>query len=366
LDWGWLVKASNIEGWLLYGSFCHACEVDLREEKGACELRKMHCDPSKDYFAVLGLSSQADPEVVKAAHRALAKKFHPDRHPDDDGEPKQKFHEIQEAYEVLRDDDRLKQYLRLRAQVQMQEQMQKTKAAGPHMRPRVYLKLDDRWEHLVRKYPELSQHYAKFCFMSHMLGNQFKLIILGTQDHTRFKRVAAKLERQFYRKHFSYHRNLQKLARRLAENHRRHAVRMLQGEIKGRRFLSKRRRCEIVWRYESRYLQTATASDADRPQRSGRARATARRFHPGQQRTTLRPSRSRPIAWVCMGMVVALGTLSVFGPLFDPSGLGIGQQAQVQGLGLGQQVQVQGLTRANCILTARWSTSGGQLNKNVC
>ena len=327
----------------------------------------MHCDPSKDYFAVLGLSSEADPEVVKAAHRALAKKFHPDRNQNDDGEPKQKFHDIQEAYEVLSDDDRLQQYLRLRAQMLMQEQMQKTKAAGPQLRPRVYLKLDDRWEHLVRKHPELSQHYARFCFMSHKLGNQFKLIILGTQDHTRFRRVAAKLERQFYRKHFSYHGNLQTLARKLAENHRRHAVRMLQSEIKGRRFLSKHARSEMVWRYEARYLQTATpAGDAPRPQRARRTRATTRRFYPGQQRPTLKSNRARPIAWVCMGMVVALGTLSIFGPLFDPSGPGIGQQAQVQGYGLGQQVQVQGLSRANCILTAKWTTSGGQLNKNVC
>ncbi len=329
---------------------------------------KMHCDPTKDYFAVLGLSSEADPEVVKAAHRALAKKFHPDRNQDeDDGEPQQKFHEIQEAYEVLRDDDRRNRYLRLRAQFLMQEQMHQTKAAGPQMRPRVYLKLDDRWEHLVRKHPELSQYYAKFCFMSHKLGNQFKLNILGAQDSTQFARVAAKLERQFYRKHFSYHRSLQTLARRLAENHRRHAVRMLQGEIRGRRLLSKHSRSEIVWRFETRYLQTGTAaSDIPRPQRSRMARATSRRFHPGQQRPTLRSSRARPLAWVCMGMMVALGTLSIFGPLFESSEFGVAQQANVQELVLGQQVQVQGLTRANCILTARWTTTGGQLDKNVC
>lgn len=327
----------------------------------------MHCDPSKDYFAVLGLSSQAAPEVVKAAHRALAKKFHPDRSHQDDGEPQQKFHEIQEAYEVLRDEDRLRRYLRLRAQWLMQEQMHKTKAVEPQIRPRAYLKLDDRWDQLVRKYPELSQHYARFCFMSHKLGNQFKLLVLGTSDHSRFKRVAAKLERQFYRKHFSYHRTLQTLARKLADNHRRHAVRMLQSEIKGRRFLSKRIRNEIVWRYESRYLQTATsAGEAQRPQRSRTARATTRRFYPGQQRPALQPHRrARPLAWVCMG-IVALGTLSIFAPLFESSEIGIAQQVPVQGFGLGQQAQVQSLARTNCILTARWSTSDGQVNKNVC
>ncbi len=312
----------------------------------------MHCDPSKDYFAALGLSSQADPEVVKAAHRALAKKFHPDLRSDDDAEAAQRFQEIQEAYEVLRDDDQLKQYLHLRTRMRKQ----KATAAGHQVRPRVYLKLDDRWDHLVRKYPELSQHYAKFCFLSHNLGRQYKLIILGTQNHSRFRRIAARLERKFYKRHFSYHRNLQTLARRLAAHHRRHAVRMLQAEIQGRRFLSKRSRSEIVWRYESRYLQpTAPARAARKPRRTRLQRGTAHRFYPGQQRTTLRSSRNRPLAWLCMGMAVALGALVVVGPQFALSGLGSSQQAQVQGL-----------TRANCILTATLSASAANFSQDVC
>ena len=319
----------------------------------------MQCDPSKDYFAILGLSSQAHPEVVKAAHRALAKKFHPDLHSGEDAEAEQRFQEIQEAYEVLRDEDKLKQYLHLREQMQIQMQQQNAAPAGPHIRPRVYLKLDDRWDHLVRKHPELSQHYAKFCFLSHKLGRQYKLIILGTQNPARFRRVAAKLERQFYRRHFSYHRNLQTLARKLTANHRRHAVRMLQAEIQGRRFVSKRSRSEIVWRYESRYLQPAAPVKAANrsSQRTRVQRGAAHRFYPGQQRTTLKSSHNRPIAWLCMGMAVALGALIVVGPLLAPSELGLNQQAQAQ---------IQGLGRSNCILTTPLATSAAQLTKDVC
>lgn len=319
---------------------------------------KMQCDPNKDYFAILGLSSEAHPEVVKAAHRALAKKFHPDLHTDKDPETEKRFQEIQEAYEVLRDEDKLKQYMDLRARIQMEQQQQAT-PAEPHIRPRVYLKLDDRWDHLVRQHPELSQRYAKFCFLSHKLGRQYKLIILGAPDPARFKRVGAKLERQFYRRHFSYHRNLQTLAKRLAANHRRHAVRMLQAEIKGRRFVSKRIRSEIVWRYESRYLQTAAAPvrAANRSsQRTRVQRGAAHRHYPGQQRTTLKSSRNRPIAWLCMGMAVALGALIVVGPLLAPE-IGLNQQAQAQ-------VQTPG--RSNCVITTPLVTSAEQLNKDVC
>ncbi len=323
----------------------------------------MQCDPSKDYFAILGLSSEAHPEVVKAAHRALAKKYHPDLRSDEDDEAEKRFQEIQEAYEILRDEDKFKQYRHMRAQLQMQMQMQQQTAApsAPHVRPRVYLKLDDRWDHLVRKHPDLSQNYAKFCFLSHKLGRQYKLIILGTQNPGRYKRVAAKLERQFYRRHFSYHRNLQTLARRLTANHRRHAVRMLQSEIRGRRFVSKSVRSEMVWRYESRYLQPAApASAPGKPAQPTRLkRGTAHRVYPGQQRTMLKSSRGRPLAWLCMGMAVALGALIVVGPLLAPSEIGLHQQAQAQ-------AQVQSVGRSNCIVTTPVAASAGSTDKNVC
>ena len=313
----------------------------------------------------MGLSSEAHPEVVKAAHRALAKKYHPDLRSEDDAEAEKRFQEIQEAYEVLRDEEKLKRYLHLRAQIQlhMQQQTAAPAAAAPHVRPRVYLKLDDRWDHLVRKHPDLSQNYAKFCFLSHKLGRQYKLVILGTQNPARYKRAAAKLERQFFRRNFSYHRNLQTLARRLTESHRRHAVRMLQSEIRGRRFVPKRIRSEMVWRYESRYLQqTAPESAVEQsPRRTRLKRGAAHRVYPGQQRTMLKSSRGRPLAWLCMGMAVALGALVVIGPMLAPSEIGLNHQAQAQA-----QAQVQSVGRSNCIVTTPIAASAEPADKNVC
>jgi molecular chaperone DnaJ len=52
---------------------------------------------AKSYFAILGISSSASPEEVRAAYRRLAKEFHPD-HFEGGSKP---FREIQEAYSVL-------------------------------------------------------------------------------------------------------------------------------------------------------------------------------------------------------------------------------------------------------------------------
>lgn len=63
----------------------------------------------RDYYDVLGVSKSADDAEIKKAFRNLAKKYHPDAHPGD-AECEAKFKEAQEAYAVLSDADKRRQY----------------------------------------------------------------------------------------------------------------------------------------------------------------------------------------------------------------------------------------------------------------
>ena len=63
----------------------------------------------RDYYEVLGVSKDATKDQIKRAYRKLAKKYHPDSNPGDQ-EAKKKFEEVNEAYEVLGDDTKRKQY----------------------------------------------------------------------------------------------------------------------------------------------------------------------------------------------------------------------------------------------------------------
>jgi molecular chaperone DnaJ len=56
----------------------------------------------EDYYRVLGVAKDADPEEIKRAYRRLALKYHPDRHPGDQN-ANEKFREAAAAYEILRD-----------------------------------------------------------------------------------------------------------------------------------------------------------------------------------------------------------------------------------------------------------------------
>jgi curved DNA-binding protein len=66
----------------------------------------------KDYYHILGVAPDADTKEIKAAYRKLARKYHPDMNPDKDAE--ERFKEVAEAWEVLKDDHRRAEYDELR------------------------------------------------------------------------------------------------------------------------------------------------------------------------------------------------------------------------------------------------------------
>lgn len=62
----------------------------------------------KDYYKILGVDRNATIEEIQKAYRKLARKYHPDANKDPAAT--EKFKEINEAYEVLRDPEKRKKY----------------------------------------------------------------------------------------------------------------------------------------------------------------------------------------------------------------------------------------------------------------
>ena len=66
-------------------------------------------ESKRDYYEVLGVSKDADDAALKKAYRVLAKKYHPDMNPGD-AEAEKKFKEASEAYAILSDPEKRRQY----------------------------------------------------------------------------------------------------------------------------------------------------------------------------------------------------------------------------------------------------------------
>jgi len=75
----------------------------------------------KDYYQTLGVGKTANQAEIKKAYRKLARKYHPDVNPDDPN-AEEKFKDINEAYQVLSDEDKRQKYDRFGSQWQQYQQ----------------------------------------------------------------------------------------------------------------------------------------------------------------------------------------------------------------------------------------------------
>lgn len=113
--------------WKLITFFLYYCEISFQEDCLTKKLyfsidatagsvqshRKFHLTSGtlakRSYYEVLGISRNSSAKDIKKAYYQLAKKYHPDTNKEDPNASK-KFQEVSEAYEVLSDETKRKEY----------------------------------------------------------------------------------------------------------------------------------------------------------------------------------------------------------------------------------------------------------------
>jgi curved DNA-binding protein CbpA len=201
-------------------------------------------NPDKDYYAVLGVLPAAEDVVIRAAYRALAQRYHPDRC----GGPQPNAHirmsELNEACAVLSDAEQRTAYdRRRRAATHAGAAPLGSAEEGdpPGGDP-----LEQDWRVALKHFPDLAMHEDRLSQFSRRLSKAFRAFVLDTGQFEQRELLAGLMEGCFLAAYFGEDERVLGFARRLILAKQRkaalalnEAVRVLRGGADSARIVAR-------------------------------------------------------------------------------------------------------------------------------
>jgi DnaJ-class molecular chaperone len=187
-------------------------------------------DTSKDYYAILGVLPTAEDAVIRAAYRALAQLYHPDRFSGTSEEAHRRMSEINEAYSILSDPEKRKKYddmhdsNTLRGDSYFNGNNDDT--------PPQYDPLERDWAVALKYYPDLKQLESKLLKISWRLAYSFRANLLDGKQFENRKSVADTIEAKFFELYFGTNAKLVVFARELIEDENRQGAKALNEVVR--------------------------------------------------------------------------------------------------------------------------------------
>ena len=164
----------------------------------------------KDYYRTLGILDDAEDIIVRAAYRALAQRYHPDKWGGDQSDATKRMAEINEAYGVLSDPIKRTQYDRDFFKSTNRNQAEENiKDQGNNF------EVDDEWEIATTFQKQLTQQYNELNKISPRLANTFKVELLLNQNFAASADLKNKLEKDYLNKFYGDEPRIQNLAKAL-------------------------------------------------------------------------------------------------------------------------------------------------------
>lgn len=184
----------------------------------------------KDYYAILGVVPVAEDIVIKAAYKALAQRYHPDRNPGS-SEAAAKMAEINQAYRILSDSVQRKAYDKARGEkegdfsdwVHEEDAEQASNSSDP---------LEKDWALAVGFYPDLVDINKRLSKISHLLAFSYRAGLLDIKAFEKRKELAEILEEKFLQTYFGSKPEIVAFARELIFEGNRAASKALNDAIR--------------------------------------------------------------------------------------------------------------------------------------
>ncbi len=177
-----------------------------------------------DYYQILGVSSDAEEIVIKAAFRALASKYHPDKYDGDKKIATSKMQEINEAYSILSDPKSRKKYDQSIQDSEYEYSEQKETDD-------ILYQIESDWNEVTEYYPDLVRIASSLAIISRQIEFRFKVILLEKKDFKNRLKLAKEIKTEYLTKYFGNHIEIHDFAEELFKSKRTDVLKKLNRAI---------------------------------------------------------------------------------------------------------------------------------------
>lgn len=165
----------------------------------------------KDHYRILGVIQDAEDIIIKAAYRALAQRYHPDKWPGSPAEATRRMSKINGAFVVLSDPKKRKQYDQSRASNEYNELEEDSNNVGTE--DDLGNSLNENWSEAVKYFTDLEDIINDLSRISKPLAQTYKVYLLESRDFTKRKIIADQFERKFLEKYFGTNEEIIRFSR---------------------------------------------------------------------------------------------------------------------------------------------------------
>lgn len=232
-------------------------------------------DPRKDYYATLGVLPAAEDVVIRAAYRALAQRYHPDRALHDPAEAHRRMTEINEAYEVLSDPASRTSYDSARGSGAQSADAYFSETQETESEDRDPLEAD--WNLAKSYFPDLLALETRLAKVSWRLAYAFRAHLLETKQFQDRQQIAQTAETQFLKTYFGTNLKIVEFARSLITAGHKAPAKSLNEAV---RVLGSGVEAETLIQKISRDFRLQALAESDRRNAETRRRAEAIRENP--------------------------------------------------------------------------------------
>jgi curved DNA-binding protein CbpA len=163
----------------------------------------------KNYYKILGVIPTAEMIVIKAAYRALSQKYHPDKNRDEAEKYQQKMQDLNEAYSVLSDEIKKKEY----DQEFFSDELDDFDDDLFQDQDGQDMQFENDWNEITEYFPDLNDITNQLAKISSRLVSTFKYHLHETKDFDNRQLIAQLIEINYLQKYFGTNETILKFAK---------------------------------------------------------------------------------------------------------------------------------------------------------